>query len=111
MSISQDKTQSPWYADMGNYFACGIEPVALSKQQKKKFKSDAKYYFWDELFLYKHCADDIMRRCLPDIKVKRVIYQCHSSPYAGMLAQQRCRPKYFRLGSFGPQCSEMYTNG
>ena len=41
----------PWYADIVNYLACGIIPKDFSYQQKKKFLSDVKRFYWDEPFL------------------------------------------------------------
>ena len=48
MQISQSDKQTPWYADLVNYLACGIDPPDMTYQQKKKFKNDAKHFYWDE---------------------------------------------------------------
>jgi hypothetical protein len=56
---------SPWYAHVVNFLVCDIVPADLSYQRKKKFLHDAKNYYWDEPFLYKHCVDGIVRRCVP----------------------------------------------
>ncbi|CAM8959041.1 unnamed protein product [Rhodiola kirilowii] len=53
----------PWYADFVNYLAYGIIPADLSHNQKRKFLSDVKRYFWDDPFLYRLCADDLYRTC------------------------------------------------
>nr|GEY42743.1 reverse transcriptase domain-containing protein [Tanacetum cinerariifolium] len=34
----------------------------MSSQQKNKFFKDVKHYFWDEPFLFKICADQVIRR-------------------------------------------------
>nr|GEZ73922.1 reverse transcriptase domain-containing protein [Tanacetum cinerariifolium]GEZ73934.1 reverse transcriptase domain-containing protein [Tanacetum cinerariifolium]GEZ74203.1 reverse transcriptase domain-containing protein [Tanacetum cinerariifolium] len=34
----------------------------MSSQQKNKFFNDVKHYFWDEPFLFKICADQVIRR-------------------------------------------------
>ena len=47
----------PWYADIVNYLVSRILPPMMTYQQKKKFFSDQKYYFWEEPFLYRHCAN------------------------------------------------------
>ncbi|CAN6555178.1 unnamed protein product [Malus baccata var. baccata] len=44
--------QVPWYADITNYFASGEIPSEFSYQQRKKFLSTVKHYFWDEPYLY-----------------------------------------------------------
>ncbi|CAN6556588.1 unnamed protein product [Malus baccata var. baccata] len=55
--------QVPWYADIANYLASGEIPSEFSYQQRKKFLSTVKHYFWDEPYLFKHCQDQIIRRC------------------------------------------------
>ncbi|XP_031101912.1 uncharacterized protein LOC116005814 [Ipomoea triloba] len=52
----------PWYADIVNYLVTRTLPADLSKSQKDKIKSDAKYYVWDDPYLWKHCSDQIIRR-------------------------------------------------
>ncbi|KAK8649407.1 hypothetical protein V6N13_130136 [Hibiscus sabdariffa] len=59
-------TTAPWYADFVNYIVSGIIPHQLNYQGKKKFKYNAKDYFWDEPYLFKQCADQIIRRCIPE---------------------------------------------
>ncbi|CAM8959524.1 unnamed protein product [Rhodiola kirilowii] len=61
MSIDVDNV--PWYADFVNFLACGILPPDLSHNQKRKFLSDVKRYFWDDPFLYRLCADGLYRTC------------------------------------------------
>nr|GEW75827.1 reverse transcriptase domain-containing protein [Tanacetum cinerariifolium] len=36
--------------------------IGMSSQQKKKFFKDVKHYFWDDPFLFKVCADQVIRR-------------------------------------------------
>ncbi|CAL5432792.1 unnamed protein product [Camellia sinensis] len=52
----------PWYANMVNYLVTNMFPPGLSKAQRDKIKSDAKYYMWDDPYLWKHCADQVIRR-------------------------------------------------
>ncbi|XP_057548205.1 uncharacterized protein LOC130826652 [Amaranthus tricolor] len=59
-------SQGPWFADYANYVVGGILPPDLSYQQKKRFLHDVRYYFWDDPFLFRECADGIYRRCIPD---------------------------------------------
>ena len=43
----------PWFADFANYCAKGVIPTDLSFQEKKKFLSDCRQYFWDDPYLFK----------------------------------------------------------
>ncbi|GJZ46253.1 reverse transcriptase domain-containing protein [Tanacetum coccineum] len=47
MAIS-DKNNEPWYTDYANYLASRVLPFRSTRQEKQKFFSDLKHYFWDE---------------------------------------------------------------
>ncbi|GJS29376.1 reverse transcriptase domain-containing protein [Tanacetum coccineum] len=47
----------PWFADFANYLVGDIIPKGMTYQQKNKFFSDIKYYFWVEPYLFKVCSD------------------------------------------------------
>ena len=42
--LFQLSLQSPWYADIVNFLACGIMPPELSYQQRKKLRTDSRHY-------------------------------------------------------------------
>ncbi|XP_052736574.1 uncharacterized protein LOC128197812 [Vigna angularis] len=58
--------QRPWFADIANFKAAGILPDDLSWQQKKKFLNDAKQFVWDDPYLFKLGADNLLRRCVTE---------------------------------------------
>ncbi|KAL4298066.1 hypothetical protein GQ457_12G015840 [Hibiscus cannabinus] len=64
-------TAIPWYADIVNILVSGVLPHELSSQGRKKFRHDARYYFWDEPYLFKQCTDQLLRRCVPEEEQKR----------------------------------------
>ncbi|XP_038687540.1 uncharacterized protein LOC119986923 [Tripterygium wilfordii] len=76
------KHETPWYADIANYLASGRLPPNLSTQQRKKFLANVKFYFWDEPYLYKYCADQIIRRCVPAIEQSSVLEFSHHHAFA-----------------------------
>ncbi|GJR70642.1 reverse transcriptase domain-containing protein [Tanacetum coccineum] len=43
----------PWFADFANYLVADIIPKGMTYQQKNKFFSDLKHYFWEEPYLFK----------------------------------------------------------
>ncbi|GJS35068.1 reverse transcriptase domain-containing protein [Tanacetum coccineum] len=51
---------APWFADFANYHAGNFVIKGMSSQQKRKFFKDVKHYFWDNPFLFKSCADQVM---------------------------------------------------
>nr|GEV69814.1 DNA-directed DNA polymerase [Tanacetum cinerariifolium] len=53
-----------WFADFANYHARNFIVKGMSSQQKKKLFKDAKHYFWDDPYLFKICADQVIRRCV-----------------------------------------------
>ncbi|GKB05883.1 DNA-directed DNA polymerase [Tanacetum coccineum] len=53
------QTTNPWYADLVNYLVTKTLPDDLSRAQQNKIKSDAKYYVWDDPYLWKHCYDQV----------------------------------------------------
>ncbi|GJW06012.1 reverse transcriptase domain-containing protein [Tanacetum coccineum] len=48
----------PWFADFANYLVSDIIPKGMTYQQKNKFFSDIKHYFWEEPYLFKVCSND-----------------------------------------------------
>ncbi|GJR67244.1 reverse transcriptase domain-containing protein [Tanacetum coccineum] len=47
----------PWFADFANYLVRDIIPKGMMYQQKNKFFSDLKRYFWEEPYLFKVCSN------------------------------------------------------
>nr|GEU98193.1 reverse transcriptase domain-containing protein [Tanacetum cinerariifolium] len=46
-----------WFVDFENYLVGDIIPKGMTYQQKNKFFSDFKNYFWEEPYLFKVCSD------------------------------------------------------
>nr|GEY53050.1 hypothetical protein [Tanacetum cinerariifolium] len=55
----------------------------MSSQQKSKFFKDVKHYFWDDPYLFKIYADQIIRRCVSGHKAIDILKACHSRPIGG----------------------------
>ena len=73
--------QSPWYANIVNFLACGVMPPEFSYQQRKKLRTDSRFYIWDDPLLFKRGADMIIRRCVPESEQGKIVQECHVSPY------------------------------
>ena len=93
---------APWFVDYANYLVKKILPPDMSYQQKKKFFSDLKHYFWDEPYLYKHCADQIIRRCVPEEEMESILHHCHSKEVGGHFGGTKTAAKILQSGFYWP---------
>ncbi|XP_019229748.1 PREDICTED: uncharacterized protein LOC109210744 [Nicotiana attenuata] len=72
-----------WYANYVNYLVNGVLPFEIKSEARKRFLHDVNFYYWDGPYLYKQCADQMIRRCIPEKEAELVLYDCHASPYGG----------------------------
>ena len=70
LTASQDLI--PWFAYFANYLASDIVQPDLSSRQRKKFMHDVKK-LWDEPYLYRSCANGLIRRCVPEVEMLSVL--------------------------------------
>ncbi|RDX93681.1 Retrovirus-related Pol polyprotein, partial [Mucuna pruriens] len=70
------KSDPPWYADICNFVATSQFPPTASRTYKEKIRSDAKYYVWDDPYLWRLCSDKIIHKCIPDTKINSVLQFC-----------------------------------
>src|SRR4051812_25411406 len=47
----------PWFADYANFIIANFLPPGFTFQQRKKFFTDLRHYFWDDPHLYKEGVD------------------------------------------------------
>nr|GEW45316.1 reverse transcriptase domain-containing protein [Tanacetum cinerariifolium] len=76
-------SSAPWFADFANYHASNFIVKGMSTQQKNKFFKDVKHYFWDDPFLFKICADQVIRRCVHDKEALDLLKAYHNGPTGG----------------------------
>ena len=57
---------TPWYAHIANFLVTGEIPTEWKTQEKKYLFEKIHSYYWDEPFMFKYCADQIIRRCVPE---------------------------------------------
>ncbi|GJT15462.1 reverse transcriptase domain-containing protein [Tanacetum coccineum] len=76
-------SSTPWFADYANYHARNFIVKGMSSQQKNKFFKNVKHYFWDDHFLFKICADQVIRRCVHDKEALDILEACHNGPTGG----------------------------
>nr|GFA78951.1 reverse transcriptase domain-containing protein [Tanacetum cinerariifolium] len=76
-------SSASWFADFANYHAGNFIVKGMSSQQKNKFFKDVKHYFWDDPFLFKICADLVIRRCIHGKEALDILEACHNRPTGG----------------------------
>ncbi|GJR89927.1 reverse transcriptase domain-containing protein [Tanacetum coccineum] len=98
--ISSEST--PWFADYANYHAGNFIIKGMSTQQKKKFFKDVKHYFWDDPYLFRICADQIIRRCVHGQEALEILKAYHEGPTGGHHSANLTVRKVFDAGFFWP---------
>ncbi|GJW95689.1 reverse transcriptase domain-containing protein [Tanacetum coccineum] len=93
---------TPWFADIANYHAGNFLIKGMSTQQKKKFFKDVKHYFWDDPYLFRICADQIIRRCVFGQEALEILKACHEGPTGGHHSANITARKVFDAGFFWP---------
>ncbi|GJT29402.1 reverse transcriptase domain-containing protein [Tanacetum coccineum] len=99
---SRDNQSTPWFADIANYHAGNFLIKGMSTQQKKKFFKDVKHYFWDDPYLFRICADQIIRRCVFGQEALEILKACHEGPTGGHHSANITARKVFDAGFFWP---------
>ncbi|GJV31252.1 reverse transcriptase domain-containing protein [Tanacetum coccineum] len=74
----------------------------MTSQQKNKFFKDVKHYFWDDPFLFKICADQVIRRCVSGQEALDILKACHSGPTGGHYGANYTARKVFDSGFYWP---------
>nr|GEX59642.1 reverse transcriptase domain-containing protein [Tanacetum cinerariifolium] len=83
MISSRSDSSTSWFADIANYHAENFVVKGMSSQQKKKFFKDVKHYFWDDPYLFRICADQVIRRCVYGQEAIDILTTCHNRPTGG----------------------------
>nr|GEU60314.1 putative reverse transcriptase domain-containing protein [Tanacetum cinerariifolium] len=101
MVIFRGDSSTPWFADIANYHARNFIVKGMSSQEKKKFFKELKHYFWDDPYLFKICADQVIRRCVYGQKAVDILTACHNGPTRGHHGANNTVKKSLILDSFG----------
>ncbi|GJY80511.1 reverse transcriptase domain-containing protein [Tanacetum coccineum] len=101
-SVALQDQSTPWFADFANYHAGKFVIKGMTSQQKNKFFKDVKHYFWDDPFLFKICADQVIRRCVSGQEALDILKACHSGPTGGHYGANYTARKIFDSGFYWP---------
>nr|GEU36693.1 reverse transcriptase domain-containing protein [Tanacetum cinerariifolium] len=100
---------TPWFADFANFHARNFIVKGMSSQQKKKFFKDVKHYFWDDPYLFRICADQIIQRCMHGKEAYDILKAYHEGPTGGHHGANITGKKVFDVGKIS-QKDEMPQN-
>ncbi|CAN6576911.1 unnamed protein product [Malus baccata var. baccata] len=90
------RATNPWYADIINYTVTKKIPDDFTRAQKDKLVKIAKYYDWDDPYLWKYCLDQLIRRCVPESEFKSILTFCHSYACGGHFGAKRSALKVLK---------------
>ncbi|GJT19714.1 reverse transcriptase domain-containing protein [Tanacetum coccineum] len=93
-------SNTPWFADIANYHAENFIVKGMSSQQKKKFFRDDKHYFWGNPYLFRICADQVIRRCVYGQEAVDILTACHNGPAGGHHGANYTANKVFDFGFY-----------
>nr|GEV31782.1 reverse transcriptase domain-containing protein [Tanacetum cinerariifolium] len=91
-----------WFANFANYHVVNFIVKGMSSQQKSKFFKDVKHYFWDDPYLFKICADQIIKSYVSSQEAIDILKACHSGPTEGHHGPNYTARKVFDLGFYWP---------
>ncbi|CAN6679380.1 unnamed protein product [Malus baccata var. baccata] len=96
------KVSEPWYADLVNYLVSKHVPSELLKHQCDKLKKEARFYVWDDPYLWKYCPDQVIRWCVHDSEFNAILTFCHTYVCGGHFGTQRTALKVLECGFYWP---------
>nr|GFA75100.1 reverse transcriptase domain-containing protein [Tanacetum cinerariifolium] len=100
--VAHKDPSTPWFVDLANYHAGNFIIKGMTSQQKQKFFKDARHYFWDDPYLFRTCADQIIRRCVAGKEAIDILNACHSGPTGGHYGANYTAKKFFDTGFYWP---------
>ncbi|GJU28794.1 reverse transcriptase domain-containing protein [Tanacetum coccineum] len=95
-------SSTPWFVDIANYHAENFVIKGMSSQQKKIFFKDVKHYFWDDPYLFRICADQMIRRCVHGQEAVDILTACHNGLAGGHHGANYTAKKVFDSDFYWP---------
>nr|GEU79182.1 reverse transcriptase domain-containing protein [Tanacetum cinerariifolium] len=78
--------------------------------RKNKFFKDVKHYFWDDPFLFKIYADQVIRRCVHGKEALDILEASHNGPTEDIMVLTSLPKMPLMPVSFGPSSTRMPTS-
>ncbi|CAN6718900.1 unnamed protein product [Malus baccata var. baccata] len=96
------QVSEPWYADLVNFLVSKHIPSTLNRNQRDKLKKNARFYVWDDPYLWKFCLDQIVRHCVNESEFQSILTFCHSYACGGHFGTQHTALKVLECGFYWP---------
>ncbi|CAN6560269.1 unnamed protein product [Malus baccata var. baccata] len=96
------KVSAPWYADIVIFLVSKRIPSEFTRHPRDKLRHDARFYVWDDPYLWKFCPDQIIRRCVHDFECHSILSFCHTYACGGHFGTQRTTLKVLQCGFYWP---------
>nr|GFB00756.1 reverse transcriptase domain-containing protein [Tanacetum cinerariifolium] len=94
--VAHKDPSTPWFADLANYHTRNFIIKGMTSQQKQKFFKDTRHYFWDDPYLFRTCADQIIRSCIAGKEAIDILNACHSGPTRRHYGARTCADQIIR---------------
>nr|GEY41879.1 transposon Ty3-I Gag-Pol polyprotein [Tanacetum cinerariifolium] len=88
--------------EINELFLLNLSTKLLTRTQKQKNFKDVRHYFWDDLYLFRTCPDQIIRRCVAGQEAIDILKACHSGPTRGHYGANYTAKKVFDSGFYWP---------
>nr|GEW74195.1 reverse transcriptase domain-containing protein [Tanacetum cinerariifolium] len=100
--VYTDHSALKYLLNLANFYAGNFIGKGMPFQQKKKLCKDVKNYFWDDPYLFRICADQIIRRYVHGKEAYDILKACHEGPTRGHHGANFTAKKVFNAGFFLP---------
>nr|GEZ91765.1 reverse transcriptase domain-containing protein [Tanacetum cinerariifolium] len=100
--LSRLENLASWFADFANYDAGNFIVKGMTSQQKNKLFKDVKHYFWYDHFLFKICADQVIRQYVHGKEALDILVAFQNRPTGGHHGANLTAKKIFDAGFFWP---------
>ena len=91
---------APWFSHIAKFLVTGELPIEWKAQGKKFFHAKVQSYYWEEPYLFKYCADQIIRKCVPEGEQEGILSHYHDSACGGHFASHKTTMKVLQAGFY-----------
>nr|XP_009789506.1 PREDICTED: uncharacterized protein LOC104237117 [Nicotiana sylvestris] len=99
--LALSSTFVPWYADITKFLVSDLVPDGLEAYQKKNFLRECRKYYWEERFLLRICADNIIRQYVPKDEVMPILKACYGSRLGVIIEETGWQKKCLNVATIG----------